>query len=363
MTRWLDRMLAMPPVRAMSWHGSNRMFLGIFAAVLGAAYLFVLLVDPYGVVPFSLPFQRPLVTDQRQMYPQILRSGRYDSIVVGTSTSGPLDPAVLDRVLGGHFATFAMVGGTAVEEVETIDFFGRSVSAPKAVVIGLDHEWCYRNDSPVMRERSAAREDAFPFWAYDDDPWNDYFHLLNRPTVDAAVRTVLGLAGRLPEKMRPDGYGAASRSMDLTYDVAARRDHIWGGPSGEWLRAAVPARPEPDSGVGDFSALPWLDESLGRLPAEVSKYLLLLPVHIRALRLLDEDREAECKRRITAIALRNRATLVDWRIASPLSAADDNFWDVIHYRVPVGDRIIDDLGHIVHEGRESPDGSYRILVR
>ncbi len=115
-----------------------------------------------------------------------------------------------------------------------------------------------------------------------------------------------------------------------------------------------------------FEALPWLDESLARLPAGVKKYLLLPPVHIHTLPepgSLREAWEAECKRKIAAIARRRGALLVDWRIASPIAREDTLFWDPIHYRAPIADRLIDDLGHIVNEGRESPDGSYRILVR
>ena len=74
-------------------------------------------------------------------------------------------------------------------------------------------------------------------------------------------------------------------------------------------------------------------------------------------------REAECKRRVTAIARRRNATLVDWRIVSPLTTEDSHFWDLLHYRLPIAYGLIEDLAHIVNEGRESPNGTYRILVR
>lgn len=362
MSRWFDCILRIPPFRVVSWHSSNRIFLTVCGGILAAIYLFVLLVDPYGVVAFSLPFDRPLITIQRQMYPQILRSGRYDSVVVGTSTSTPLDPAALDRVLGGHFASLAMSAETAQEQVQIIDFFRRTVAAPKAVLIGLDHAWCYRNGSPTMRERDAAREKAFPSWAYDDNRWNDLFYLLNKPTVDAAGRTIAGLLGWIPEKLRRDGYEFPLR-LDSTYDATDARDEIWGAGSRHWFLAVLPGSREADRAVTDFKALTWLDESLARLPVEVKKYLLLPPVHIHTLGSLSEAQEAECKRRIATIARQRGATLVDWRIASPISSEDTHFWDPIHYRLPIAYRLIDDLGHVVNEGRESPDGSYRILVR
>jgi hypothetical protein len=63
------------------------------------------------------------------------------------------------------------------------------------------------------------------------------------------------------------------------------------------------------------------------------------------------------------IARGRGAVLVDWRIISPLTTEDSHFWDPIHYRRPIAYRLIDDLEHAVKEGRESPEGSYRILVR
>ena len=63
------------------------------------------------------------------------------------------------------------------------------------------------------------------------------------------------------------------------------------------------------------------------------------------------------------IARRRNAMLVDWRFHSTLTTEDSNFWDTLHYRLPIAYRLIDDLEHIVREGREAPDGSYRVLVR
>ncbi|MBO0750569.1 MAG: hypothetical protein J2P53_00540 [Bradyrhizobiaceae bacterium] len=116
----------------------------------------------------------------------------------------------------------------------------------------------------------------------------------------------------------------------------------------------------------EFPALPWLDESLAGLPNETRKLLVFPPVHVNALPAPNSPREAweaECKRRVSTIARRRGALLVDWHIKSALTTEDSNFTDQIHYRPPIAYRMIDDLAHIVSEGRESPDGSYRILVR
>jgi hypothetical protein len=115
-----------------------------------------------------------------------------------------------------------------------------------------------------------------------------------------------------------------------------------------------------------FSPLPWLDSSLAGLPSSTRKLLVFTPVHANAMPAAGsygEALEVECKTRIATIARQHGAMLIDWRIVSPLTTEDSNFWDAMHYRLPIAYRLIDDLGHIVDEGRESSDGSYRILVR
>jgi hypothetical protein len=341
------------------------MFLTTFVGILAAIYIFILLIDPYGVVPFSLPFDRPIVSTQRQMYPQILRTGRYDSIVVGTSTIRLLDPVALDRVLGGHFASLAMLSGTAWEQVQVIDYFRRTVAAPKAVLVGIDHEWCYRNSNAYARETAAVREKEFPSWAYDDNRWNDVLYLLNTPTLHAAGKTFARLLDWIPEMLREDGYEVPVR-VETAYDPARARDKIWGRGQSRWFASGWPLESgEAGRDAMDFPALPWLDESLASLPGTVRTLLLLPPVHVHMLPAPGSPREAleaECKRRVAAIARRRGAMLVDWRIASPLSTEDTHFFDLIHYRLPIAYRMIDDLEHVVSEGRESADGSYRILV-
>jgi hypothetical protein len=351
-----------PVLPALSWRKTNRLFLATFVGLLAAVYIFILLVDPYGVVPFSLPFERPIMTTQRQMYPQILRTGRYDSIVVGTSTVRLLDPAALDRALGGHFASFAMPSSSAQEQVWMIDYFRRTVAGPKAVLVGLDHEWCHRTSGAAD-----AREREFPFWAYDENPWNDFLYLLNSPTLEVAGRTIGRVLGLVPEKLRGDGFEVFV-PPEATYDLARARYHIW-GPGG--ARGPGPAAPvlelsEAEQHAMEFPALPWLDSSLAGLPETTRLILVFPPVHARAMPApgsYGEAREAECKRRVAAIARRRGATLVDWRLVSPLTIDDSHFWDLLHYRLPIAYRLIDDLALAVNEGRESPDGTYRILVR
>jgi hypothetical protein len=273
-----------------------------------------------------------------------------------------LDPAALGRELGGRFANFAMPDAAAGEQVQVIDFFRRTIAAPHAVLIGLDHEWCGRRNGAAD-----AREKEFPFWAYDENPRNDFLYLLNGPTLEAAGRTVGRILGMIRQKARDDGFDVFV-PPESSYDLTRARPHIWGpdGPRAPGQAAPALELSEAERNAMEFPALRWLDDSLAGLPEATRKILIFPPVHTNAMPLpgsYDEAREAECKRRVTSTARRRGAVLVDWRIASPLTTDDSHYWDLLHYRLPIAYGLIDDLAHIVDEGRESTDGSYRILVR
>lgn len=74
------------------------------------------------------------------------------------------------------------------------------------------------------------------------------------------------------------------------------------------------------------------------------------------------DVEAECKARIAAIGGKYGATVIDWRIPSSITRNDNNYWDHLHYRVPIAFRIAQDLAAAV-AGTESDDGTYILGVR
>ena len=67
----------------------------------------------------------------------------------------------------------------------------------------------------------------------------------------------------------------------------------------------------------------------------------------------------ECKRRVARLAARVPNTLaVDFMLPSPITVTDDNYWDALHYRVAIADRLAHDLAAADH-GEASAD--YRVL--
>jgi len=345
--------------KAGDWRRCAILFLCVFFGTLGTVYSFILLVDPYDIFPFSLPIDRRIVSiGDRFMYPQIVRSRRFDSLVIGTSTSRLLDPEQLNQLFHVTFANLAMSDARAWEQHAILDFFVRTVSPPKALIVGLDGVWC---DQGADHHRITFR--GFPDWLYDDKPWKGFSHLLNYSTLEIAARLVGYHLGVYPERIRYDGYEVFV-PPEAQYDPVRAHDHIWQGRLQAPTDVSPPLSDEERSRLS-FPALSWLEAGIARLPSTSRKILAFMPVHIAAQPFPGAHAagvEAECKTRIAAIGTKYGATVIDWRIPSSITRNDNNYWDGVHYRVPIATRIAGELAAAA-AGAESYDGSYIIAVR
>jgi hypothetical protein len=356
----LQQLLKPRMTQAVDWRGFVALFLGTLVGGCAAIYVFILLIDPYGVVPFSLPLDRHIVSiSQRFMYPQVVRSKRFDSLVVGTSTSRLLDPELLNRTFNAHFANLAMDSATAWEQQEMINYFLRQVGSPKVLIVGIDVVWC----SPDA-DRARITFRGFPSWLYDDNPWNDYLYVFNSGALEIAGREVGYQFGVYPERLRNDGYGIFL-PPDSQYDPVRAHYTIWQGVAPPPAVSNPPLSPAERTALS-FPALPWLDAVLAKLPATSVKVLAFMPVHVAdqpAPGTRDAAVHSECKARIVAIAGRRGAKVIDWRIASPLTRNDANYWDRLHYRVPVATRLAEEMGPAVLEGQASDDRTYLLPLQ
>lgn len=334
----------------------------MLAGTLAVAVLAVALANPYGNLP-PLLFARHVITDsnQRYQFPAVVRSGEFDSMVVGTSTARLLRPGALEGLFGGRFANLSLDGGRAWEQYRLASFFQQHVAHPRTLLVGLDNAWCANNaDTDRITER------GFPEWMYDDDPWNDLPYMLNRRTVEIAGRrfaTALGL-GRV--RIAFDGYQVFTPPEE-TYNLALVKEHIYGRERAKLLVAAYGTAPPTavERGAWRFPALAWLEDLIA--PGKWERVVLVFtPPHFSTLPAAGSTlakMENECKSRVTRIAEAAGATVIDFRFASPLTRETQNFWDAVHYRVPVGERLVMDIGRAVAEGGDDGAGVWRTLTR
>ncbi len=346
---------------AGAWRGMVRTATATLAGGMAAVGAAIYLIDPYNVVPFSPPADRPMMDlNQRWLYPGVARSGRFDSLVIGTSTVRLLDPKGLDKAFGGRFANLAMNSATAWEQEQIARVFMRAAGPPKTLVIGIDTVWCAQD---ADRQRITFR--GFPEWMYDDNRWNDLLHLLNGKTLEIAGRMVAYWLGLREPRYRYDGFEVFVPPEE-TYDLARARTHLY--PSGKV--DVLPVEPPVRLAAAlveslRFPAHDWVDALLGETRGRTKVILAAMPVHVSAQPRPGSEAaavEQVCLDRLAAIAQRHGATMVDWRYPSVLTRDDTKYWDPLHYRLPVAERLVEDLRSAV-AGGTSPDGSWRVTAR
>ena len=340
----------------VQWQRYARTLIVTCAAQLAAVALLVLAANPYGNLPISLFRQHAIMdTNQRYQYPAIARSGEFDSIVVGTSTSRLLRPDALNDKIGGKFANLAMDSATAWEQYRIAKLFAAAVSKPRTLIVGIDHVWCYQD-----ADQRRITQRGFPEWMFDDDPWNDLAYMLNKKTAEIAVRRLAFAAGARDARIPFDGYEVFVPPEEK-YDLAKVRSRI----HEKIETASVVARvDEPSREIRaswNYPALTWLDELLGERWQKA--VLLIAPVHISVHpRGLGGWREDECKARLAALARRHNAPLIDFSVVSEITSRDENYWDPLHLRVPVAEKVVTWLGEALSSGRDDPGGNWRVLA-
>jgi hypothetical protein len=342
------------------WARFLRMFAGMAAAFAFVAWGFNILVDPYGANPLRIRFARPLMDiNQRFMYPQVLRSGEFDSAVFGTSTIRLLKPSDLEEAFGGHFANFGMNAATPYEQDEAARLYLAHTPNLRALVWGIDPSWCQPDaDAPTK----LLTERAFPPWLYDGSPWASIPHLFNLRTLEIAARVVANRVGLMKPRLPRDGYEIFT-PPEASYDLARARQHIWGGEP----KMITPTGPARETPVGEraawrYPALDWLAATLRGLPPTARLVVTFPPVHVASQPVpnsLEAASETECKRRIAAIAGAHRGIAVDFRFASPTTTDDANYWDPLHFRLPIARRVVESLARAANGDKASE--MYRLI--
>lgn len=338
------------------WTRYLKTFLISLGVLLAIAIGLIVVANPYGNLTGS-PLRHVLMDDnQRFQYPAVIRSRRYDSLVIGTSTSRLLEPARLEQHFGGQFANLALNSGTAWEQWQVALLFEREIAQPKTLVVGLDHVWC-AHDADTQR----ITPRGFPEWMFDDHHWNDPAYMFNIRTLEIAGRRIGHALGRVKERWPHNGYEIFV-PPESQYDLKRAREHIYGppSPSRDSFRARRPTPVIPNDG---FPALHWIEDLLAR-KRFARVVLAFMPVHVVAQPKAGTPagmREKNCKIAIQRIASRHALPVIDFRIASPITREDSHYWDPLHYRVPIAGRIVDGMARALATNADDPQGDWVML--
>ena len=344
------------------WQRFLRAFAITAAAVLALSLAAILLVDPLGVSPIAVvaPKSGYALTDRRFLAQQVIRSGQFDSFLVGSSTIHSVDPHWAEEVFGGEFANLAIHGVTPHELTRVLDMIGRSTPRLRTVVLGLDAEsWCAAT-APARYHPKAV----FPESLYDADRFDDFATLLNFKLLEASFKQLaVDLKIKAP-KTEADGYRnelddakwkpfkPGRDTCQLACDEAPASTNGGGGArSGK-------------SGQHQFPALRLLEQALSSLPARTKLIVVLMPPY--ASKLPDTAGQRAdlglCKRRIAALASDKRGYAIDFDIASPWTLNAENYWDASHFRIVIAKAFIPRIKEAMEHRRDAEDGVYRYLA-
>jgi hypothetical protein len=342
------------PCAPAAWRRFFRLAAGTAAAVAGVIYAFVVLVDPWNVLPFSPPLDRvPVTGNQRFSYPSLARSPAFDSAIFGASTVRLLRPASLNQDFRARFANLAMNDATVYEISRLYQVFIRAHPAPKVIMLGLDVRSCATGDA---YQQLTSR--PFPAWMYRTQLWRGYADMFNLFAVQEAGKEFGVLTGLKAENMGRDGY-TRFVPPDSDYDAARALMHL------RQEDRAVPPGPHSGDPAGwRFPALETLRDDLARLPAATRKVLLFVPYNRHLMSPPGSPTAAvwdECKRHVAVMAQAiPDSVVVDFLLPSPITDTDTNYWDGQHYRVEAADLLARDLA-TANRGQTGAD--YRILFR
>ena len=350
-----EREAARPPASpAQAWKRFFLLLLGAFGATAAFLYLFVVMIDPFDTLPLSPPLPRaPVSTNARYFFPALARSDRFDSAVIGTSTSRLLRPAALDAAFGGvRFVNLAMNAATAYEQARILGVFLRAHPAPRVVIVGMDIAWC--GLGPL--EKYTPR--PFPEWMYEPGRFARYREMFNLYAVENAWGQFRHVTGWKRSHYGVDGYTRFVPD-DSLYDRARVAQHL-AKDEADFASADIAGEP----GDWRFPALDLLRQSLDAIGPEARVVLFFAPYN-RVLLQPGTDMSAvwaACKAQTVAtVSGRPNVRVVDFMQPSPITGDDDNYWDALHYRVGVAERLAADLGAAAR-GEASAQGDYRLLT-
>lgn len=302
-------------------------------------YIFIILVDPYDTLNLSIQKKRePIVTNQRYSYPAIAQKDFHDSAIIGTSSIRLLNPSDLNPIFNAKFVNLAMNSATAYEQTAIAKVFTQMHKRINYLIVGVDSVWCDTNNEP---EKLTFR--PFPPWLYDNNELNDYTNMFTTRALENSVRLIEYWLGKREARYSINGYGIFVGD-DSKYDLNKARIKIYGNEKNKFefqkKLALYKANPKPPKNNVSFPVHEkYLSEIFNDLPKETIKLLVFVPYHFKHYYRISEKMNA-CKIALKRFSTKYENThIVDFMFGSDITVEDENYWDVLHYRIHIANRL------------------------
>src|ERR1700730_14896574 len=175
-----------------------RLYLGVLLFALTATLLLILTIDPFdrgtglGLLPAGGVDESPRTANASRG-----RDPQFNAAIFGNSHIQLIDPNRLSRLTGLSFVQLSTPGTGPREEASLLSWFIRHHAGGRALVIGVDEQWCGQDATlPITN--------PFPFWLYGGD-LRYVVNALSSRSVAFAWRR-LRLAAGSAERTDPSGY-------------------------------------------------------------------------------------------------------------------------------------------------------------
>lgn len=344
----------------LHWKRFITVFAGTFCGCLAVVAALIALIDPLAISPLRVLSDEIVpLTNRRYIVPSIVRSGRYDSFIVGTSTVHTLDPMEVAKLLPGHYANLALLGSSPYEQSRVVELIARSSHRPGTILWGLDQNWCADNAASAR-----AGPEVLPDWLYDDSGWNDFANVFNWYTLDLVRRKLEQAFRPQAQRVRADGF-LHMLPADTAYDADKARKLIYGSSAPQKFEAREYEAPHSSSRQTALRPGPTvLANALDALPIRMRVVLVLMPAHAAVLLPAGSEQAralAECKSDIASVVAKREGWLLDAMWANVWTVNDENYWDGLHYRDHLRSELIAAIAGALTGGASHQ--SVRVLVR
>ncbi len=323
------------------------------AAGVALLFAFVAVVDPWGGLPLAPPLpRRPVSAQSRFVKPMLARDLRFDSAVIGSSVAKLLRPEALNAALGGRFVNLAFDAATAYEQDRILEVFVRAHPDARTVVLAVDLRWC--NPGPELLHLPAY---PFPEWLYATQRWVGYREVLTLTAVRDAWAQAATIAGLRPARREAaDGF-APFEGAEAAWNLQRARQRIAAD-------GIIPAPPERRGEPAPYVTHDRLRKMLAALPTTTLAVLFFPPYALSFQGLPDGVSArywAGCKDRVAGFSRARRHTvLADFMRDTPFTREPAHYYDGVHYRLTVSDRLAADIAQAANGAATEAD--YALLV-
>lgn len=331
------------------WRKFALIFLGITGGAIFVIWLFIVIIDPWGMLPLSPSFHRiPISTNARYSFPALAINQQFDSAIIGTSTSRPLQPQILNKPFDAHFVNLSMNASTPWEQEKLFNLFIKHHLHPKVMIFNADNLWCFGDPHYASR--------PIPLWMYEGSPWVGYLKMANQYALQEAVNQFAWLIGLKKQRYGSDGH-TPLLPASFIYDPKKVDKKF-----SEWTQAD---NSPPNGRIPNQPALPRLQRMINKLPTDTLKIIIIPPFSAEFYGNSDGWTDTSwkaCKSNLTHLAkITPNTTTIDFALPNHFTQKRTSFWDPIHYRSFTAKMVMDGIIQAVILHQNLPNNESQIL--